>query len=320
MSCRLCPRLSIGLAAGKISYCTASLIADDLVLTNHHCIPGAGNVQEVMLWMGYLRPSSMRGVAQYPVNSVPFEANKKLDYAILRVRVNPGRVWGTVRLSTARPEPGQSLFIIHHPAGMTKHITRGGCQADDPAVVADNLMHMCDTLPGSSGAPVFDNNSRTVVGLHNRAAGPRVNAGKQIASIAENSTLIGRLVRRNKSIPISSSTAAPASPAATAWKIIQNSSSTAVIKAFVQQYPDSVFATFARARLAEIQQQRSSSMDALPVRKKPANITNRSRSKSTRKKVAAKPKKKRKLPASCYVQTIGHWGADCDMGRHYGGE
>ena len=50
-------RLTIGLAAGEINYCTASLIADDLILTNHHCIPGNGDVQEAMLWMGYLRPA-----------------------------------------------------------------------------------------------------------------------------------------------------------------------------------------------------------------------------------------------------------------------
>ncbi|MGI9462712.1 MAG: caspase family protein [Aestuariivirgaceae bacterium] len=47
-------------------------------------------------------------------------------------------------------------------------------------------------------------------------------------------------------------TASDSDEAANTWNVIQNTSSPAVLKAFVDKYPDSVFATFARARLEEL--------------------------------------------------------------------
>ena len=66
----------------KGAYCTASLIGKDLILTNYHCVPGQGNVEQALLSMGYLEPRTRRGVAQYPVKLEPVEASKELDYAI----------------------------------------------------------------------------------------------------------------------------------------------------------------------------------------------------------------------------------------------
>jgi len=103
-----------------------------LILTNHHCIPGRGNVREALLWMGYTVPKSRRGVAQYPVQMTPVEADNELDYAILRVRGRPGDEWGTIPLATAEPPSHRSLFIIHHPGGFAQHITRGRCQTAIP--------------------------------------------------------------------------------------------------------------------------------------------------------------------------------------------
>ena len=45
----------------------------------------------------------------------------------------------------------------------------------------------------------------------------------------------------------------PANEAAQAWSVIQDTKSTAVLKAFVAEFPNSVFAEFARARLQELQ-------------------------------------------------------------------
>lgn len=45
------------------AYCTASLIASDLILTNHHCVPGNGNVEAAILTVGYLKPRSTRSAS-----------------------------------------------------------------------------------------------------------------------------------------------------------------------------------------------------------------------------------------------------------------
>ena len=183
----------------KGSYCTASLITKDLLLTNYHCVPGLhGKVSEIMLTMGYLQSRKRTGVAQYRVNPKPVEASKSLDYAILRVEGNPGNEWGTIKLSSRTPGDRNSLFIIHHPGGFAKHISRGRCYTSKPAIDGNDILHICDTLPGSSGAPIFDNSSRKVVGLHFSAVALRkLNAGKRIASIAKQSSLVAGLVRQS---------------------------------------------------------------------------------------------------------------------------
>ncbi len=180
------------------AYCTASLIGPDLILTNHHCVPGNGDVSQALLTMGYLQPRTRQGVAQYPVNVHPVEASKDLDYAILRVDGRPGDEWGTIPLSAETPDALHSLFIVHHPGGYPQYVTQGRCQTSNPVIDGSDILHICDTLPGSSGAPIFDNSTRKVVGLHYSAVEMRkLNAGKRMASIAAASAIIGGIVKQS---------------------------------------------------------------------------------------------------------------------------
>lgn len=197
-------RLTVTFKAGTTApgeqgaYCTASLIDKDLILTNHHCVPGRGNVEQAWLTLGYLKPRSRTGVAQFPVKLPAVEASDALDYAILRVEGNPGAEWGTVALSAATPDALNSLFLIHHPGGYPQYVTRGRCQTSEPAVDGSDLLHTCDTIGGSSGAPIFDNNSRLVVGLHySGVALKKLNAGKRIASIADASPIVAGILKRS---------------------------------------------------------------------------------------------------------------------------
>ena len=240
----------------KGAYCTASLIAKDLILTNHHCVPGKGNVEKVLLTMGYLKPRTRKGVAQYPVRLKPIEASRDLDYAILKVEGNPGGEWGTIGLSDKTPDALSTLFVIHHPGGFPKYVTRGRCQTSDPAIDGHDLLHKCDTLPGSSGAPIFDNNSRKVVALHYSAVALRgLNAGKQIASLAQASPLIARLVKpKEPKTQSPKSSDVRLSEAAMAWADIKASKDPEDFKAFRRQYGKSnrFYDRLAEKRLAAL--------------------------------------------------------------------
>jgi V8-like Glu-specific endopeptidase len=186
-------RLAIAVPNGT-AYCTASLIDDDKILTNYHCLPTLGG-SAARFQLGYLKGGSDVGVESFDVNVEPLEANQDLDYSILSLGAQPGKKWGKIALSIDDPPSNNALFIIHHPGGFAKQITRGRCKAANPAIVGDDLRHVCDTLPGSSGAPVFDNNTRKVVGLHNRSLG--LNSGNssiRIASIAESSSLVSDIL------------------------------------------------------------------------------------------------------------------------------
>ncbi len=197
--------MAVQLSGGKraISYCTVSLIADDLILTNHHCIPGnpVGKVVDARLWMGFLTTRHAKGVRQYGVDLRPVEADRRLDYAIHTVRGAPGKTWGTIDFA-GKPQlyDRQALFIIHHPAGDKQHITLGDCQAGAPVTERDDLLHVCDTIAGSSGAPVFDSDTRKVVGLHYRAVEiGKLNAAKRIDRLIETSKTLQRLIKQRRS-------------------------------------------------------------------------------------------------------------------------
>jgi len=61
--------------------------------------------------------------------------------------------------------------------------------------------------------------------------------------------------------------ASPGDPASAAWSVIQNTTSEAVLAAFVKEFSDSVFATFAHARLKELRDKRAQRQELIAVAK-----------------------------------------------------
>jgi len=175
--------------ASACTYCTASLIAQDRLITNYHCIPGLDNnyeVKKAALRMEYL--SSDKGGEVFEVELPALESNRDLDYSILKVKGNPGAKYGVVPVKLKKPEPSESLFIIHHPAAQPKRISRRNCLAlaDNP-VQGNDFRHRCDTLPGSSGSLIFsDDEDFEIVALH-KAGSTGYDCGAPIMQIQSKS-------------------------------------------------------------------------------------------------------------------------------------
>jgi V8-like Glu-specific endopeptidase len=150
--------------------CTGFLIADDLLLTNEHCV----NSQDVCATTKALFGFSINqnGVAR-PREQVRCtrveKASFPLDYALLRLDGDPGQRWGTLVFAEQAPRAGEKVFIVEHPAGEAKQISDADCAVAGAPVSGrarnTDLSHSCDTLGGSSGSPVFNANGE-VVGLH----------------------------------------------------------------------------------------------------------------------------------------------------------
>ncbi len=199
-----------------VATCTATLVSDDRLLTNYHCIPGfEGTVLKAIIHLGYLR-QDQDAVDSYPVDIDPLNADAGLDFSLLHVEGNPGQKYGHVEVVPARVEPNSSLVIFHHPAGLPLRLTRFRCKAYPGAAYNGHVFrHRCDTLGGSSGSLVFDNSHR-VVALHHSGgltgdSQSSFNAGTSIQAILEH---LGRgLAAPNTAIPSPpAATPAPADP------------------------------------------------------------------------------------------------------------
>lgn len=167
-------RLDVGTDAGVFP-CTAFLVGDDLIMTNHHCVPGilddprtdATAITGVQFVMGYTQEGVTEGARRYTVDPEPVETSQPLDYTLLRIRDEaPGRDFGTLQLASAAPHDNDPYWIIGHPMGEAQRISREKCRANAPALSGGQLLHTCDTMPGNSGSPVIDATSRQVIGLH----------------------------------------------------------------------------------------------------------------------------------------------------------
>jgi len=167
---RLDMLLEDGSGERYVSTCTANLIAVDILLTNYHCIPGMEKDVKVIRSIAvfdYLR-EDQDDAPSYEVDVTPIAASYDKDFALLRVQDNPGDRFGYFELKPHRAKANQSLFIIHHPAGMPKRLTRFRCKAYAPEPYAKvYFRHRCDTLGGSSGSLIFNLNFE-VVALHNQ--------------------------------------------------------------------------------------------------------------------------------------------------------
>ena len=66
---------------------------------------------------------------------------------------------------------GMLLYVVQHPNGEPKRVSRNDCSVDKVSIAGRGMgitdfSHRCDTLGGSSGAPVVSLANHKVVGLH----------------------------------------------------------------------------------------------------------------------------------------------------------
>ncbi|KUF11717.1 right-handed parallel beta-helix repeat-containing protein [Pseudoponticoccus marisrubri] len=162
-------RLDLLYNNGKTGFCTAFVLDDKHLMTNHHCVPGidTGGVKAAQFVAGYVEQGREAGAERFTVDPSVVASDVGLDFAVLRVFGRPADRFGTLELVKDAPEDGELYWIIGHPMGQAQHISREGCAASLPAVSdAGKLVHTCDTLGGNSGSPVIRVSDRRVVGLH----------------------------------------------------------------------------------------------------------------------------------------------------------
>jgi S1-C subfamily serine protease len=151
------------------AYCTGFLVAPDLLLTNQHCIADDADALSTTAEFRYQKPfaSPERRFRVAKLEAV----DRVLDYALVRLEGNAGSSYGRLRVEPAVTiANGAHLLVIQHPNGMPKMIAEDDCTVSGLGIrgagsTNTDFGHTCDTLRGSSGAPVISDGDR-VIGLH----------------------------------------------------------------------------------------------------------------------------------------------------------
>jgi V8-like Glu-specific endopeptidase len=145
------------------------LTHDNLLITNHHVLPTEAAAREAIVQYNYQKtvtgldaPAEVfKLVPQDVFVTSPIEQD---DWTAVRVQDNPSRKWGAIKLTRVHPKLYERVNIIQHPGGGPKQIA---LYHNLVVFVGNNrLQYLTDTLPGSSGAPVFDSDWRVVAVHH----------------------------------------------------------------------------------------------------------------------------------------------------------
>jgi V8-like Glu-specific endopeptidase len=163
---------SIGRITTPFNLGTGFLIRGGRLVTNYHVLPSEAmaakayvefNVEED--WQGNLTPA-----VRYEFDPTSFRGDKALDYCVITVKPREGapalETWGTLEFELGKmPQVGEHVTIIQHPAGGVKQIALTANQVVN--LHEFRLQYATDTMPGSSGSPVF-NDDWKVVALHHK--------------------------------------------------------------------------------------------------------------------------------------------------------
>lgn len=145
---------------------SGSLIGDNILLTNNHVLPDANTAKTAVAQFNYQQTADGLDEKVVEMKLKPddfFMTSKNNDWAAVRVAGNPKKDWGTLSLRPAKLGKNDRVNIIQHPAGGPKQISFFSNLV--VFVGKGRVQYLTDTLPGSSGSPVFDRDWN-VVALH----------------------------------------------------------------------------------------------------------------------------------------------------------
>lgn len=174
---------------------TGFLIGPDRVMTCHHVIRKAledKSIPTAFFDYGLSGRAEDRGVPYELAEEWRVSASEELDYAVCKLRRPAGaHVSGRDAHPTDGEEArghldathagltdeGASVVIVQHPSAAPLKLSMGRVTGARPA----RIRYDANTLPGSSGSPVFDASMR-LIAVH-RSGDPAFNEGVDLAAV-----------------------------------------------------------------------------------------------------------------------------------------
>ena len=146
---------------------TGFLTRQNLLVTNHHVIPDRDAAATAKIQFNYQKNVAGRDLVFEEYQCRPddvFLTSVDDDWTVVRLAGDPNSKWGAIPLDPASVAVRDRVIIIQHPGGDHKAI--GLYHNLVTYAGAGRVQYLTDTMPGSSGAPVFDNNWNLVAVHH----------------------------------------------------------------------------------------------------------------------------------------------------------
>ncbi|RXK86382.1 trypsin-like peptidase domain-containing protein [Filimonas effusa] len=138
---------------------------DNLFLTNNHVLHSReeSGLSKVQFNYQKTNTGALAIFEEFEVDNTVFETSVADDWSIVKIKGNPAEKYGFLKLTETKTRKDDFVNIIQHPGGEDKKI---GIYHNIVTYADDNIVqYLTDTMPGSSGAPVFDSDWN-VVALH----------------------------------------------------------------------------------------------------------------------------------------------------------
>jgi V8-like Glu-specific endopeptidase len=142
------------------------LIEPNLLVTCNHVLPDAQRAAGAIAQFNYQKAWDGTDAPAEEYRLMPeafFLTSKTDDWTVVQVGAEAPARWGTLPMTQRQVKPKERVFIVQHPGGGPKQIGLG----ENLVVYAGQgrIQYLTDTMPGSSGSPVFSEHWE-VVGVH----------------------------------------------------------------------------------------------------------------------------------------------------------
>lgn len=153
----------------KQARCSGFLVARDVVMTNHHCIPDAAAAQGVVV--NFLYESASWNSAGAVRCERFIGADATLDYALVGCAGTPGDTFGVLSIDDRALSPQRAVALLHQQCDYfttpscvpTKKVSPGQITG----IRGNRVTHDADMLGGSSGGAMVDASTGAVVAINN---------------------------------------------------------------------------------------------------------------------------------------------------------
>jgi DNA/RNA endonuclease G (NUC1)/V8-like Glu-specific endopeptidase len=222
-------RVVIRNESGKVvGYGSGAMVSPRLFLTNNHVVETASWAASSAVDFGYAYAPGGHLQAARTFTFAPgdfFLTDPKLDFTLVAVAAGNRLAdfgWLTLNDDDGAVLKGEYVNIVQHPNGWPMQVALRDNLVTD--ILADFLHYRADTEPGSSGAPVF-NDQWELIGLHHSGVPKKNDQGQILARngqvwtdnmgeaaidwIANEGIRVGRILAYLRDAPLSDTQKAP---------------------------------------------------------------------------------------------------------------